>query len=67
MLNFSRWKIISISGACLLGLLPPVFSIDASDINIGNNNIQATLTALQTFGDVSVMSSPKVMAKGKRN
>lgn len=42
---------------------PPTFNLSLSDLNIGGGNqLQATLSALETFGDVSVMSSPKVMA-----
>ncbi|MFT7246547.1 MAG: MSHA type pilus biogenesis protein MshL [Candidatus Azotimanducaceae bacterium] len=42
---------------------PPTFNLSVSDLNIGGGNqLQATLRALETFGDVSVMSSPKVMA-----
>ncbi len=42
---------------------PPTFNLNLSDLNIaGGNQLQATLSALETFGDVSVMSSPKVMA-----
>ena len=42
---------------------PPTFGLSLSDLDIGGGNqLQATLRALETFGDVSVMSSPKVMA-----
>ena len=42
---------------------PPTFNLALSDLNIGGGNqLQATLSALETFGDVSVMSSPKVRA-----
>ncbi|MFN3238446.1 MAG: pilus (MSHA type) biogenesis protein MshL [Pseudomonadales bacterium] len=42
---------------------PNFFNLTLSDLNIGGGNtLQATLSALETFGDVSVMSSPKVMA-----
>jgi len=41
---------------------PPTFSLSVSDLDVGGNQLQATLQALETFGDVSVMSSPKVMA-----
>lgn len=42
---------------------PPTFNLSLSDLDIGGGNqLQATLSALETFGDVSVMSSPKVMA-----
>lgn len=42
---------------------PPTFNLSLTDLNIGGGNqLQATLRALETFGDVSVMSSPKVMA-----
>ena len=41
----------------------PTFNLSVSDLAIGGDNqLQATLSALETFGDVSVMSSPKVMA-----
>tara|TARA_R110002072_G_scaffold1780_13_gene14993 strand:+ start:76819 stop:78465 length:1647 start_codon:yes stop_codon:yes gene_type:complete len=43
--------------------LPPTFNLSLTDLNIGGGNeLRATLRALETFGDVSVMSSPKVMA-----
>ncbi len=41
---------------------PPTFNLTLSDLDLGGNELQATLRALETFGDVSVMSSPKVMA-----
>lgn len=42
---------------------PPTFNLTLTDLDIsGGNQLQATLRALETFGDVSVMSSPKVMA-----
>lgn len=41
---------------------PPVFSIALENIDSDGNQLQATLRALETFGDVSIMSSPKVMA-----
>ncbi len=40
---------------------PPAFSIGAST-RLDGNLLQTTLQALQTFGDVRIMSSPKVMA-----
>ncbi|MES2824447.1 MAG: pilus (MSHA type) biogenesis protein MshL [Pseudomonadota bacterium] len=40
---------------------PPAFSIGAST-RLDGNLLQTTLQALQTFGDVHIMSSPKVMA-----
>lgn len=40
----------------------PTFSLTIDDQNFGGNELQTTLTALETFGDVTVMSSPKVMA-----
>lgn len=40
----------------------PTFSVVLDDQDIGGNQLQATLSALETFGDVTVMSSPKVMA-----
>ena len=39
---------------------PPAISV--SDLALGGNQLQATLQALETFGDVTVMSSPKIMA-----
>ncbi len=41
---------------------PPAFTLSVSDLSFNGNELQATLRALETFGDVSVMSSPKVMA-----
>ncbi len=41
---------------------PPTFSIAVDSIDSNGNQLQATLRALETFGDVSIMSSPKVMA-----
>lgn len=53
-------------GQSLTDVIPsaaPTFNLSLSDLNIGGGNeLQATLRALETFGDVSVMSSPKVMA-----
>jgi MSHA type pilus biogenesis protein MshL len=40
---------------------PPAFKLGAST-RLDGNLLQTTLQALQTFGDVSVMSSPKIMA-----
>lgn len=40
----------------------PTFSLTIDDQSFGGNELQTTLTALETFGDVTVMSSPKVMA-----
>ncbi len=40
---------------------PPNFVFNVTDFN-GSDTLSATLTALETFGDVSVVSSPKVMA-----
>ncbi|MEP5763840.1 MAG: secretin N-terminal domain-containing protein [Halieaceae bacterium] len=40
---------------------PPNFVFNITNFN-GSDVLSATLTALETFGDVSVMSSPKVMA-----
>jgi len=40
---------------------PPNFVFNITDFD-GEDVLSATLTALETFGDVSVMSSPKVMA-----
>ena len=39
----------------------PFFSLTLSD-TLGSNPLNATLRALETFGDVKVLSSPKVMA-----
>lgn len=41
---------------------PPAFTLTVDDQSFDGNALQATLRALETFGDVSVMSSPKVMA-----
>ncbi len=41
---------------------PPTFNIAVTDLDFGGNELQATLSALETFGDVSVVSSPKIMA-----
>jgi MSHA type pilus biogenesis protein MshL len=41
---------------------PPAISVSVSDLALGGNQLQATLQALETFGDVTVMSSPKIMA-----
>ena len=41
---------------------PPTFNLTVSDLSFGGNELQATLSALETFGDVSVVSSPKIMA-----
>ncbi len=67
------WNLISPSGTSSVEVgqqirdIPPVtaptFNLNLSDLDIaGGNQLQATLSALETFGDVSVMSSPKVMA-----
>jgi len=40
----------------------PTFNLVLDDLDLGGNQLQATLSALETFGDVTVMSSPKVMA-----
>ena len=40
----------------------PFFQISASDTSSSGNQLSATLKALETFGDVRVLSSPKVMA-----
>ena len=40
---------------------PPSFVFNVTNVN-QNDTLSATLTALETFGDVSVVSSPKVMA-----
>ncbi len=46
-----------------IGLLTrPTFNITSNDLDLAGNELQTTLTALETFGDVTVMSSPKVMA-----
>ncbi|MCB1644695.1 MAG: hypothetical protein KDI36_04545 [Pseudomonadales bacterium] len=41
---------------------PPTFNLSVSDLSLSGNVLQATLKALETFGEVSVMSSPKIMA-----
>lgn len=40
----------------------PFFQLTGSDTNSSGENMTATLKALETFGDVKVLSSPKVMA-----
>jgi len=40
----------------------PTFNLVIDDNDFNGNQLQTTLTALETFGDVTVMSSPKVMA-----
>lgn len=40
----------------------PNFAMSVTNMTVGGNLLQATLRALETFGDVSVMSSPKIMA-----
>ena len=40
----------------------PFFQISGSDISSSGDKMSATLKALETFGDVKVLSSPKVMA-----
>lgn len=40
---------------------PPAFTLDAST-RVDGNLLQTTLQALETFGDVRIMSSPKIMA-----
>jgi len=40
----------------------PFFQLTGSDTNSSGDNLTATLKALETFGDVKVLSSPKVMA-----
>jgi len=41
---------------------PPAFTLSASTDIGGGDQLQTTLQALQTFGDVRIMSSPKIMA-----
>jgi MSHA type pilus biogenesis protein MshL len=41
---------------------PPAFTLNAGKNLGGGDQLQATLQALQTFGDVKIMSSPKIMA-----
>jgi len=65
------WSYLSESGTSGINLdqslvdtalkTPPNFIFNITNIN-GGDVLSATLTALETFGDVSVMSSPKVMA-----
>lgn len=43
-------------------LTPPTTALTLTDLSIAGNALQSTLRALETFGDVSIMSSPKVMA-----
>ena len=40
----------------------PFFQITGTDTNSSGDQLSATLKALETFGDVKVLSSPKVMA-----
>lgn len=40
---------------------PPAFTLNATG-DVGGDQLQTTLQALQTFGDVRIMSSPKIMA-----
>ena len=40
----------------------PFFEITTSNINSKGNKLSATLKALETFGDVKILSSPKIMA-----
>lgn len=40
----------------------PFFQLTGSNTNSSGENLSATLKALETFGDVKVLSSPKVMA-----
>lgn len=40
----------------------PALSLTLTDNDFGGNILRSTLRSLETFGDVSVMSSPKVMA-----
>lgn len=40
----------------------PSFTLQTSSTNSDGDTIQTTLSALEKFGDVSIMSSPKVMA-----
>jgi MSHA type pilus biogenesis protein MshL len=41
---------------------PPAFTLSAGKDLGGGDQLQTTLQALQTFGDVKIMSSPKIMA-----
>lgn len=41
---------------------PPNFTLTLNDLDFGGDALQSTLSALETFGDVSIMSSPRVMA-----
>ena len=40
----------------------PIFSLGITDSNFNNGVLSSTLHALQEFGDVKIMSSPKIMA-----
>lgn len=40
----------------------PVFTVSYSDTNLGGYNLSATLSLLHKFGEVQVLSSPKIMA-----
>ncbi|PHR27621.1 MAG: hypothetical protein COA38_13220, partial [Fluviicola sp.] len=66
------WKILNSDGGSKVSgaqnitdlalLSRPNLSLSLTGINIHDNELQATLRALETFGEVSVMSSPKIMA-----
>ncbi len=42
--------------------LPPLFSLSYNKTSSSNRNISATIKMLEEFGDVKVLSSPKIMA-----
>jgi len=42
--------------------VPPVFSLNFSDVTSSGRSYSTTLRMLETFGDVKVLSSPKIMA-----
>ncbi len=54
----------SVSQSLLGGNLgtAPFFQLTATNTNSSGDNLSATIKALETFGDVKVLSSPKVMA-----
>ncbi|MDH5389332.1 MAG: pilus (MSHA type) biogenesis protein MshL [Gammaproteobacteria bacterium] len=57
-------NIDSVSQSLLAGNLgaTPFFQLTGNNSNSSGDNTTATLKALETFGDVKVLSSPKVMA-----
>ena len=60
----SLGNIDSVSQSLLGGNLgaTPFFQITGADTNSSGDNLSATLKGLESFGDVKILSSPKVMA-----